>query len=112
MVAISGEQMEFHSVEGWLKDWLAGKAGSTAKATFTKYEQTCGRFLAFLGPRAGASIGSVSLADITRFRDKLRSEGRKPDTANLTKNVLNIAFEKARRQGVISFPRRRRGQSP
>ena len=103
MVAISsGEQMEFHSVEGWLKDWLAGKAGSTAKATFTKYQQTCGRF-PFLGPRAGASLGSVSPADVARFRDRLRAEGRKPETANLAKNVLNIPFETARRQGVISF---------
>ena len=41
MVAISsGEVLEFHSVEGWIRSWLAGKKGSTAKATYAKYEQT------------------------------------------------------------------------
>ena len=82
MVSISsGEVLEFHSTEGWIRSWLGGKKGSTASATFTKYEQTCGRFLAFLCPRAASSLGSVSPADITAFRDALRAEGRKAETA-------------------------------
>jgi integrase len=99
----SGEQMEFHSVEGWLTDWLASKAGSTAKATLTKYRQVLGSFLDHLAERATSPLASVSPADIATFRDALRSEGRKPETANLAKNVLNGPFEAARRQGVISF---------
>ena len=104
MVAISsGEQMQFHSVEGWLRDWVEGKAGSTAKTTTEKYAHVVERFIAFLGPRASASLASVSPADIVRFRDKQREEGRTVETANLSKAILNIPFEAARRQGVINF---------
>ena len=99
----SGEQMEFHSVEGWLTDWLASKTGSTAKSTLKKYRQVLGSFLDHLAERATSPLASVSPADIATFRDALRSEGRKPETANLAKNVLNGPFEAARRQGVISF---------
>lgn len=104
MVAISsGEQMQFHSVEGWLRTWLAGKAGSTARTTVEKYAHVAESFIAFLGSRAKASLASVSPADIARFRDKLRAEGRSVETANLGKAVINIPFEAARRQGVINF---------
>jgi integrase len=99
----SGEQLEFYSVKGWLEDWVAGKAGSTAKATLSKYRQVASSFIAHLGSRAGASLSSVSPGDIIAFRDSLRSEGRTPQTANMTKNVLNAPFEAARRQGVIPF---------
>jgi hypothetical protein len=29
----SSEVLEFHSTEGWLKDWLASKAGSASEST-------------------------------------------------------------------------------
>jgi integrase len=99
----SGEQMEFHSVEGWLNSWLAGKSGSTTETTLVKYRHVLRRFLAHMGQRACASLTSVSPADIAAFRDNLQREGRTPRTANQTKNVLNGPFEAARRQGVISF---------
>jgi integrase len=99
----SGERLEFHSVEGWLQSWLASKAGSTAKATFSKYSQVVGSFLLHLGSRAGAHLASVSPTDISTFRDKLAAEGRSPKTVNLAKSVLNIAFELARRRGMIPF---------
>jgi integrase len=99
----SGEQLEFHSVEGWLEGWLTSKAGSTAKATYAKYSQVVGRFLVHLGSRAGASLASVSSTDVSAFRDKLAAEGRSPKTVNLAKSVLNIAFEVARRRGMIPF---------
>ena len=102
MVAISsGEVLEFHSVEGWIRSWLSGKKGSTAPATFAKYEQTCGSFLMFLGPRVGAPLASVSLKDIAAFRDHLRREGRSVSTCNIARNVISIPFAAARRQGLI-----------
>jgi integrase len=99
----SGEQLEFHSVEGWLEGWLASKAGSTAKATYAKYSQVVGSFLSHLGSRAGACLASVSPTDVSAFRDKLAAEGRSPKTVNLAKSVLNIPFEIARRRGMIPF---------
>jgi integrase len=104
MVSISsGEVLEFHSVEEWIRSWLDGKKGAIAATTFSKYEQTLRDFLTYLGKRAEAPLASVSPADIVRFRDHQRGEGRSVETVNLIKVVLNIPFEAARRQGVINF---------
>jgi hypothetical protein len=48
----SGETLEVHCVESWLRDWVAGKEGSIAAATVKKYAQTCTAFIEYLGPRA------------------------------------------------------------
>jgi hypothetical protein len=37
----SAETLELHSVESWLRNWVAGKEGSTAETTVKKYRQTC-----------------------------------------------------------------------
>ena len=99
----SGETLEHYCVESWLRNWVVSKEGSIAEATVKKYRQTCIAFVEHLGTRARASLGSISPADITKFRDRLLAEGRKAKTVNLAKDVLNIPFEAARRQGVISF---------
>jgi integrase len=100
----SGETLEHHCVESWLRNWVASKEGSIAGTTVKKYRQTCTAFVEHLGgTRARASLASISPADITKFRDRLLSEGRKAKTVNLAKDILNIPFEAARRQGVISF---------
>jgi integrase len=103
MVSISsGEVLEFHSVEGWIRSWLAGKKGSTASATYAKYEQTCGSFLSHLGKRAGSPLGSVSPKDIATYRDSLRAEGRSVHTCNIARTIVSIPFAAARRQGLIA----------
>jgi integrase len=99
----SGESFEIHCVESWLRNWVTGKEGSTAETTLKKYRQTCTAFADYLGPRARASLASISPADIVKFRDSLLAEGRKAKTVNLAKAILNISFEAARRQGVIAF---------
>ena len=99
----SGETLELHSTESWLRNWVASKEGSTAETTLKKYRQTCAAFVDHLGPRARASLASISPTDITKFRDRLLAEGRKAKTVNLAKDILNIPFEAARRQGVIAF---------
>jgi integrase len=103
MVSISsGEVLEFHSVGGWIRSWLAGKKGSTAPATYSKYEQILCGFLVSLGAaRAAAPLASVSQAAITAYRDRLRSEGRSISTCNIARNVISIPFAAARRQGLI-----------
>ena len=103
MVSISsGEVLEFHSIEGWIRSWLAGKKGSTAPATYSKYEQILSGFLVSLGAaRAAAPLASVSQAAIRAYRDRLRSEGRSISTCNIARNVISIPFAAARRQGLI-----------
>ena len=69
MVKISsGEAMNFHTVEGWLNEWLANKAGAVADGTLLRYRQVIRDFLAHLGPtRAKASLESVSPNDLVGF---------------------------------------------
>ena len=103
MVAISsGETMSFHTTEGWLSDWLANKAGGTAEGTMLRYRQVIRDFVAHLGPRAKASLASISPGDLIGFRDKLRQEGRSASTCNMVvKKVLSVPFEAARKLGFI-----------
>ena len=68
-----------------------------------RYRQVIRDFLAHLGPRAKASIASISPGDLINFRDKLRGEGRSAYTCNtVVKRVLNIPFEAARKLGFIT----------
>jgi site-specific recombinase XerD len=98
-----GEVMSFHSAESWLSNWLADKAGSASVRTMERYRQVIRDFLAHLGPRAKASIASISPGDLINFRDELREEGRSAYTCNtVVKRVLNIPFEAARKLGFIT----------
>ena len=67
-----------------------------------RYSQVVRDFLAYLGPRAKASLGSISPGDLIGFRDKLRAEGRSASTCNMVvKKVLSVPFEAARKLGFI-----------
>ena len=94
--------MEFYSVEGWMKEWLANKTGGASENTMLRYRQVVRDFLASLGSRAKASLAGVSPGDIVSFRDKLRSEGRAVSTCNMVvKKILSVPFEAARKMGYI-----------
>ena len=103
MVAISsGETMSFHTVRGWLDDWLTNKSGVVSERTLVRYRQVIRDFLIHMGSRAGAPLASVSPGDIITFRNKLREEGRAADTCNsIIKGALSGPFEAARKLGFV-----------
>ena len=102
MVAIStGEPMSFHTVRGWLNDWLANKTGAVSGRTLFRYQQVVRDFLTHMGPRAEASIASVSPGDIITFRNKLREEGRSVATCNAIRSMLSVPFDVAHRLGFV-----------
>ena len=104
MVKISsGERMNFFSIERWLSEWLANKAGGVAEGTMLRYRQVVRDFLVHLGPtRIKASLESISPNDLVGFREKLRQEGRSARTCNMVvKKVLSVPFETARKMGFI-----------
>ena len=102
MVAIStGETMSFHSVRGWLNDWLTNKTGAVSEKTLVRYRQVVRDFLAFMGARAETPFASISPGDVTAFRNKLREEGRSVATCNATRSVLSVPFEVAHKLGFI-----------
>ena len=102
MVAFSsGEPMSFHTVRGWLNDWLANKVGTVTERTLFRLQQVLRDFLSFMGPRAEASIASVSPGDIITFRNKLREEGRSVATCNAIRSMLSVPFDVAHRLGFV-----------
>ena len=54
-----------------------------------------------MGPRAEASIASVSPGDIITFRNKLREEGRSVATCNAIRSMLSVPFDVAHRLGFV-----------
>ena len=98
----TGEALHFHSCRVWLNEWLAGKRGTTAEATLTKYEQTVRDFLAHLGARADLPLASISVRDVRGFRDALAKGGRAPSTVNMAvRKTLGVPFLAAVRLGYI-----------
>ena len=102
MVAIStGETMSFHTARGWFNDWLANKTGAVSERTLFRYRQVVRDFLTHWGPRAEASIASVSPATSLPFEIILREEGRSVATCNAIRSMLSVPFEWAHKLGFV-----------
>jgi hypothetical protein len=65
----SGESLPLYTAEGWLREWLGGKAVSRSANTHLKYSHTVNSFLKHLGPRAKINVAAVISKDIAGFRD-------------------------------------------
>ena len=102
MEKATGEPVVFHNAEDYLRSWLADKIKSKAASTGSRYGTTVERFIAHLGKRAKLSVAAVGSKDIRTFRDKEVAEGKTAATANLAVKCLRIAFNLARRQGIIT----------
>ena len=99
----TGEPMHFHTCRAWFDEWVAGKNGTTAEKTITKYRQVCGDFLAHLGDRANLPLSAISQRDLRGFRDELAKTGLSPSTVNQTvRKVLTAPFAAACRLGYIT----------
>ncbi len=99
----TGETLHFHTCRAWLSEWVAGKNGTTAPATWKKYDQTVRDFLTHLGERADFTLAAIGPKDLRSFRDALRDGGRSPSTVNLAlKKTLPAPFLAAMRLGYIT----------
>ena len=104
VTASSGEVMKNYSVEEWIAEWIANKAGSTSPATMLRYKQVTRDFLLHMGARSKKSLKGITSGDIIRFRDHLRAGGRAVSTCNLNvKKILSAPFEAARKAGVMGI---------
>jgi len=98
----TGENLTAYTLEGWIAEWDANKAGSSTPSTMLRYRQIMRDFMKHLGDRSKAPLTSITPGDITKFRDKLRKEGRAVSTCNtVVKKVLSVPFESARKLGYI-----------
>lgn len=98
----TGESLTAYTLEGWIAEWDANKAGSSTPSTMLRYRQVMRDFMEHLGDRAKAPITSITSGDITKFRDNLRKGGRAVSTCNtVIKKILSVPFESARKLGYI-----------
>lgn len=98
----TGETLPFHTVEGFLGDWLAGKEVAKAANTFRNYAQTVKGFLRHLGARAKLSLAAITAKDVAGFRDAEIASGKNPNSVRYAVKHLRIPFNAARRQGIIT----------
>ena len=102
---IGASNIEYVSVQGWLREWVASREGQIADSTLKAYGQAVDEFLAYLGERGRMRrLDSITTADIEGFVRVLRKDGRSAATINkLTRKYLSAPFEKARKIGKIRF---------
>jgi len=99
----TGESLTSYTLEGWLSEWEANKAGGASKTTMLRYRQVMRDFKDHMGSRAQAPLTSITPGDVVSFRDSLRKEGRAITTCNtVVKKILSVPFEAARKLGYIT----------
>ena len=77
------------------------KRAETVPSTVAHYENVAAKFLDFLGDRADADIGEVTMSDILAFRAH-ESLSFAPKTVNHSIKYLRMVFKVAKRDGLIA----------
>jgi integrase len=98
----TGDTLRTPSIKDWLTDWIATKEAHKAASTAVRYKQIVDEFLEHLGTRVKRPLSAVSSRDIESFLAKRRKAGCSPTTINLDGKILRTAFNKARREGLIT----------
>src|ERR1044071_203847 len=94
---IGQELMPSDSVDSFLRQWLAGKDGNTAR----RYGGTIKNFLEHINCKKHAALSAVSHQDILSFMDSRAKEGVAPKTLGVDIGTLGAALNVARRLGLI-----------
>jgi integrase len=97
----TGEVMNSYTIEGWLNEWLAACAPSSAPATYLRYKNIVRDFVAFLGKRKLIPLDGLAPKDIREFRDKAFEEGASAVSANMLTKVLSVPLNIALKQQLI-----------
>ena len=93
-----GETVNLQSTKDFFTSWL--QTPGRKSATIARYRPILQSFLMFISEqRARASVGSITTAEIERFRDRQIAEGKTATTANLAVKVLRAVFGSAKRLG-------------
>ena len=98
----TGENLRSPSVKDYLREWLDGKEASKSAGTAARYGKVVADFLAHMGERAHKPLSSVTPRQVEAFITKRIKAGCSPSTVNVDGKILRTAFNKARRQGLLS----------
>ncbi|HEU0011614.1 MAG TPA: tyrosine-type recombinase/integrase [Verrucomicrobiae bacterium] len=100
IVRESGDVLPHSSIRDFFSSWVKEKGDAGAESTRTRYEGIVAKFLAWLGPRAGASLTSLTKGDVLAFRDELADQVS-GSTVNVYLKVLRVALGRAVREQII-----------
>lgn len=88
------------TVESFLLEWAAGHAGEVSEATLTYYRSKVAGFLQWLNNPA-LSIALITDDHVRRYREAEKAH-LAPRTINNAIKTLRMAFESARKKGLIT----------
>jgi integrase len=98
----TGDTLRTPGISSWLKEWVATKEANKAASTAVRYKQIVNGFIEHLGNRGSRPLSAVTARDIESFLAKRKKAGCSPTTINLDGKILRTAFNKARREGLIT----------
>ncbi len=87
----------------WLREWVQEKESSKSANTAERYRGIVEMFISHLGAQAEKPITMIAPRDIQAFLTKRRKISKlAATTVNLDGKILRAAFNRARRQGLIT----------
>jgi integrase len=98
ILAIVGQDpLPNQTVESFLRQWLSGKDGNTAR----RYATTIEQFLGSLHDKKSASLSAIGHNDILEFIRQREETGVAPKTLSVDVRTLQGGFNLARKLGLV-----------
>lgn len=98
----TGDKLPYFTAEGFLRDWLRGKEIAKSPKTHASYSSTVKQFLETLGSRARLNVAAITAKDVQNFLEAQLRASKSPSTVRNGVKQLRIAFNVARRQGLVT----------
>ena len=98
---LTGERVARPTVRSRVASWLETKKPEIAPTTLYFYENSLGKFLDFLGPRADQAMTRIGKNDIVAFRNSLATRVS-AKTANHDLRAVKSFFKSARADDVVA----------
>jgi integrase len=102
MKNVGTEKLEEHTVEGWLRSWLAIKTAAGSEKTLVRYTHVVTSFLEWMGDRRSVPLEHLTSADLTGFQASQRKAGRAAVTVNLAVKTISQALQAAKKRGILT----------
>ena len=96
-----GVELPFSNVRDFARKWLASRRVETSPATFGRYQQVVGKWLAYLGDDAGHGLEEWSKNQILAFRDAEIARSAVM-TANTKLKIIKMIMRSARLKAICS----------
>lgn len=101
--AETGDTIRAPSIAEYLKGWMETKEANRAGATVERYQKVVDCFLESLKARASKPLTAICARDVEAFLNIRKGEGVSPKTLHLDCKIIRSAFNKARREGIITI---------